>query len=72
MASKITLEEYAKRPKTFTAWVDQLPDDEFNQLWDAMKHETCGKNCAAMWLRSLGYEDATAGRVVGVMGRERR
>jgi len=72
MASDVTLEEFATRPKIHQSWVDALPDEVFNQLWDGMRSGSVGKATAALWLQSLGYEDATAGKVQSVVSRERR
>ena len=72
MASDISLADFADRPKNGKAWIDDLPDDVFNQIWDGRHGGRIGKEMAAAWLRSLGYMDVTAGRVEMVMTRERR
>ena len=72
MASDISLADFANRPKNGKAWIDDLPDDIFNQVWDGRHSGNIGKETAAAWLRRLGYEDVTAGRVETVMTRERR
>ena len=72
MASDISLADFADRPKNGKAWIDDLPDDIFNQIWDGAHGGRIGKEMAAAWLRSLGYADVTAGRVRTVMTRERR
>ena len=73
MASDISLADFANRPKGGRAWVDDLSDDVFNQLWDAMHGNTgIGKDTATGWLKALGYDDVTVGRVGTVMSRERR
>ena len=73
MASDISLADFANRPKGGRAWVDDLSDDVFNQLWDAMHGDTgIGKETATGWLKALGYDDVTTGRVGTVMSRERR
>ena len=75
MASNVeskTLVEFASARREFHAWVDELPDDVFNQIWDGAHGGRIGKEMAAAWLRSLGYADVTAGRVQTVMTRERR
>jgi len=73
MASNISLADFANRPRGGRAWVDDLPDDVFNQLWDAMHSDTgIGKDTATSWLKTLGYDDVTTGRVGTVMSRERR
>ena len=73
MASNISLADFANRPRGGRAWVDDLPDDVFNQLWDAMHGDTgIGKETATSWLKTLGYDDVTTGRVATVMSRERR
>ena len=72
MESDISLEEFANRPKIAPAWVDALPDELFNQLYDGIRSGSVGKATASLWLQSLGYADATAGKVMGVMSRARR
>ena len=73
MASDISLADFANRPKDGRAWVDDLPDDVFNELWDALRSDTgIGKDTAARWLHSLGYTDVTVGKVGTVRDRERR
>ena len=73
MASNISLADIANRPRGGRAWVDDLSDDVFNQLWDAMHGNTgIGKDTATGWLKALGYDDVTVGRVGTVMSRERR
>ena len=73
MDSEPSLADFANRPRGGRAWADDLPDDVFNQMWDAL-HNTSGigKVTIAKWLRKLGYEDATQGRVDAVLARERR
>ena len=72
MASDISLAEFANRPKNGRAWIDDLPDDLFNQIWDGRHTGHIGKEMATAWVRMLGYEDDTAGRVETIMARERR
>ena len=72
MASDISLADFADRPKNGKAWIDDLPDEIFNQIWDARHTGNIGKETSAAWLRALGYGDVTAGRVETVMARERR
>ena len=73
MASDISLVAFANRPKSGRAWADDLPDDVFNELWDALRRGTgIGKDTAARWLHSLGYTDVTTGKVGTVRDRERR
>ena len=72
MASDISLADFADRPKNGRAWIDDLPDDIFNQVWDGRHSGTVGKDTTTAWLRTLGYEDVTAGRVETVLARERR
>ena len=69
VASNISLADFANRPKE---WVDDLPDDVFNQVWDARHGGDIGKQCVSTWLQSIGYTDATPGRVETVQFRERR
>jgi hypothetical protein len=72
MASELSLADYASRPKNGRGWVDDLPDDIFNQIWDARHTGHIGKEMTAGWLRMLGYDGATAGRVETILVRERR
>ena len=65
--------DFANRPRSGRAWVDDLPDDVFNELWDAIHGDSgIGSLTAAKWLVSLGYTDASMGRVATVRDRERR
>lgn len=72
MASDISLADFANRPQSGKAWVDDLPDDVYNQVWDARHSGSIGKQTVALWLRSIGFDDATEGRVETVLTRERR
>ena len=73
MASDLSLVDFANRPRKGRAWVDDLPDDVFNQIWDALEAPTgVGPGVAAKWLQSLGYSGATCDRVKKVVDRERR
>lgn len=72
MASEVSLVNYASRTRQGKAWVDSLPDEVFNQVWDGRHGGTVGKSMAASWLRSLGYDDASVGKVETVLTRERR
>ena len=73
MASDPSLVDFANRPRKGRAWVDDLPDDVFNQIWDAL-HSVIGigRVTASEWLKSMGYEGASQGRMEAVMSRERR
>ena len=57
-----------------TAWIEGLPDDIFNEVWDAIHDPDApvGKVTAAKWLQSLGYKEATGGRLDAMLIRERR
>jgi len=72
VASDISLADFADRPQQAKAWIDNLPDDVFNQVWDARQNSSIGKQTVALWLQSIGYTDATCGRVETVLARERR
>ena len=72
VASDISLADFANRPKNGKAWIDDLPDDVFNQVWDARHGGSVGKELINHWMQSIGYADATPGRVETVMFRERR
>jgi hypothetical protein len=73
----ITLEEFAKdKTSTIGAWIDDLPDDIFNEVWDAFAapagSRRYGKVVICEWLLSMGYEGATQGKLHAVTTRERR
>jgi hypothetical protein len=72
MASDISLADFANRPRNGRGWVDDLPDDVFNQVWDGRHVAHVGAEKTAAWLRSLGYNDATASKVETILVRERR
>ena len=72
MASEVSLADCAGRPKNGRAWVDDLPDEVFNQVWDGRHVGNIGKETAAAWLRTLGFDGASAGKVETIMARERR
>jgi len=72
MASEVSLADYAVSPKNGKAWVDDLPDDVFNQVWDGRHQGKVGKDTAAAWLRTLGFVDVTPGKVETILCRERR
>jgi hypothetical protein len=72
MASEVSLADYAGRPKNGKGWVDDLPDDVFNQVWDGRHTGNIGKHKVAEWLRKLGYHGATASKVETILVRERR
>ena len=55
MASDVSLADFANRPKNGKAWIDDLPDEIFNQIWDARHTGNIGKETSAAWLRALGY-----------------
>jgi hypothetical protein len=68
-----TLIDFASAKRELCAWIDELPDDLFNQIWDALHTSTgVGPGVAAKWLQSLGYSGATAAKLKTVMDRERR
>ena len=71
MASKPSLADYADRPKNGRAWIDDLPDDVFNQVWDGRHSGAIGKDTTTAWLKSLGF-DASPGKVETILSRERR
>jgi len=76
MSEELSLKDFLEQQTrtTSTAWVETLPDDIFNQLWDAF-HDSdfpVGKVTAAKWLHSIGYKDATGGRLDAMFIRERR
>ena len=72
MASELSLADYAGRPRSGRGWIDGLPDDVFNQVWDARHGGNIGKDMAAAWLGTVGYDDATGANVETILTRERR
>jgi len=55
------------------AWHDTLPDELFNEIWDAMHLNTgVGEMTVLAWLRTQGYEDVTEGKIKGIRSAERR
>ena len=74
MDSNQSLEDFASsREVRVGAWVDTLPDDVFNQAWDALsKAGGIGKVTVTHWLQSIGYTAATQGKVSAITSRERR
>jgi len=73
--SKQTLQEFVNTSeRTFSGWSDQLPDDVFNQAWDALNDPSSGvgENTVMKWLVSLGYTGATANKVKRLRSIERR
>ncbi len=74
MASEQSLKDFASlRDGKVGAWVDTLPDDIFNQAWDALAVVGgIGKVTITHWLQSIGYTDATQGKVSTILTRERR
>ena len=72
MASELSLADYAGRPQSGSAWIDDRPDDVFPQVWDGRHVGNIGKETAAAWLRTLGFDGASPGKVETIMARERR
>ena len=55
------------------AWHYTLPDDLFNEIWDAMHANSgIGEMTVLAWLRDKGYVDATEGRIKKIRSAERR
>ena len=72
MASE-TLEEFAASNgrKLPGAWT--LPDEIYNQVWDALNTDVpIGKIIITRWLQSEGYPDATQGKIAAILTRDRR
>lgn len=68
-----SLIDFASIKPTGRAWVDHLPDEIFNQLWDALNTPTgIGAITTSNWCRSLGYTDSTPAKVKVITSRERR
>ena len=73
MASR-SLEEFASDGRKLPgAWIDTLPDEIYNQVWDAIHNDMhIGKIMIARWLHSEGYPDATQGKIAAILTRARR
>ena len=73
MASK-SLEEFASDGRKLPgAWIDTLPDEIYNQVWDALNTDIpIGKIIITRWLHSEGYSDATQGKIAAILTRDRR
>jgi hypothetical protein len=70
-----TLKEFIDtNQRTFSGWSDQLPDDVFNQAWDALNDPSSGigENTVMKWLVSLGYTGGTPNKVKRLRSLERR
>ena len=76
MSKEMSLHDFLqKQTRTMsTAWIESLPDYIYNQLWDAFhdSENSIGKVTASKWLDSIGYPEATAGRIDAILIRERR
>ena len=73
MASK-SLEEFASEGRKLPgAWIDTLPDELYNQVWDALNTDLpIGKIIITRWSHSEGYPDATQGKIAAILTRDRR
>ena len=73
MASR-SLEEFASDGRKLPgAWIDTLPDEIYNQVWDALNTDMpIGKIIITRWLHSEGYPDATQGKIAAILTRARR
>ena len=73
MASR-SLEEFASDGRKLPgAWIDTLPDELYNQVWDALNTDMpIGKIIITRWLHSEGYPDATQGKIAAFLSRDRR
>ena len=55
------------------AWHMQLPDEIYNEIWDAFQSDRCiGARTVVTWLQSLGYTDVTEGKVKTIRLAKRR
>ena len=70
----LPLTEYAATPhRTYTSWADQLPDQVFNQIWDAFHSGTgIGEVTVLKWLERQGYIGGTPGKLKVIRTCERR
>ena len=73
MASR-SLEEFASDGRKLPgAWIDTLPDEIYNQVWDALNTDVpIGKIIITRWLQSEGNPDATQGKIAAILTRDRR
>ena len=73
LASK-SLEEFATEGRKLPgAWIDTLPNEIYNQVWDALNTDLpIGKIIITRWLQSEGYPDATQGKIAAILTRDRR
>ena len=73
MASR-SLEEFASDGRKLPgAWIDTLPDEIYNQVWDALNTDIpIGKIIITRCLHSEGYPDATQGKIAAILTRDRR
>ena len=70
-----TLKEFVDTTdRSFSGWSDQLPDDVFNQAWDALNDPASGigEHTVMKWLVSLGYTGGTPNKVKRLRSLERR
>ena len=76
MSEELSLKDFLEKQTRImsTAWIETLPDYIYNKLWDAFhaSENSIGKVTAAKWLHSIGYPEATAGRIDAILIRERR
>ena len=74
MASNLM--EFAEQRETGIggwAWHMQLDDETYNEIWDALQSDRCiGARTVVAWLQSLGYIDATEGKVKTIRFAKRR
>lgn len=68
------LMEFVKtRQRGGWAWHTQLDDETYNQIWDALNNKTgVGELTVVAWLKSLGYADATEGKIKTIRFASRR
>ena len=72
MGSK-TLEDFASDGRKLPgAWIETLPDDIYNQVWDSIHNDMhIGKIMIARLLQSEGYPDATQVKIAAILTRAR-
>lgn len=60
----------AKEPRRLYSWYSQLPDEVREQISEACLEVTTAQ--VIEWLHTIGFEDATVGRVTPFVTEERR
>lgn len=74
MGSDNSLVEFASSQRRGGwAWHSTLDDETYNQIWDALHANMgIGEMKVVAWLQSLGYADATEGKIKTIRFAPRR